>query len=61
LAELYARAVLERKANEWIAELTGTTSRRAMLELRKRVEKELNYRPEMSEREVKNLLESTKD
>ena len=56
LSELHARAVFERKANDWIAELNETTSRSAMLEIRRRVKEELGYGPEMSEQEIKKLL-----
>ncbi|WP_430464952.1 hypothetical protein [Tabrizicola sp.] len=61
LAELHARVVFERKANEWIAELDERTSRSAMLEIRKRVKDELGYGPDMSEQEIKKMLASAPD
>lgn len=61
LNELFARAVFERKANEWIAELDGRTSESAKREIRKRVRDELGYGPEMSELEIKKLLGSVSD
>jgi hypothetical protein len=50
--ELIARIVHEQKANEWLAEVTKLTPRAVMLELRKRVEKEIGRRPQMTLREA---------